>query len=187
MDVLISRYIGIKGTAILARSRHDELIARYPEWFINEASKFDEDTKCMPEIDIALKNGALYAKEYTEFGVLEGLFSMSKELKCGLLIDIKMIPIKQETVEICEFVKANPYALYSGYSAIIVAQDGEGLKKLLEDNDISVQIVGHTTTNNDKILINEDEKSFIPHIRKDELKNILGRKEYYERTDFSHT
>lgn len=190
MDVLVTRYIGIKGTAHIARFKYDELLKRYPAWFVDEAAAFDNDIPVninIPEISISLSNGALYAKEYTEFGVLEALFQAAKGLKCGLRINIKDIPIKQETVEMCEFAHANPYELYSGYSAVIITEDGKKLKTLLEDNDIPAYIVGYTTKDNDKIIINEDEESFIPHVRKDELKNVLGRREYYERTNFSDT
>lgn len=190
MDVLVTRYIGIRGTAIIARARYDELIKRYPEWLVNEACSFDEGIGEMPELlsaDNSFDNydeaNVIYAKEYVEFGIFEALFQMSKELKCGLEINIKDIPIKQETVEICEAVGANPYALYSGYSAVMVADDGVRLQRELESRGIPAFIIGHTTSDNDKILINEDERSFLPHIRKDELKNILGRREYHERTD----
>jgi len=190
MDVLITRYIGIIGTGILASSKRTELLERYPEWFVDEAESFDDEAGLgrdengeLLEIVCATDNGAVYASEYYEFGIYEALYAMSKELKCGLRINIKDIPIKQETVEICEELSANPYALYSGYSAVIVTPDGEALKIKLEDMGIPVSIVGYTTSDNDKKIINEDEESFLPHIRKDELKNVLGRKEYHERTD----
>jgi len=183
MDVIVTRYIGIRGTAIIARAQYDKLIKRYPEWFLREAMSFDEgldEIEELPEIGIALNEGASYAKGYTEFGIFEALFQMSKELKCGLRIPIKDIPIKQETVEVCEEIKCNPYALFSGLSSVIVCDDGDRMKVLLENNGILATVVGYTTDNNDKILINEDEESFLPHVRKDELKNVLGRKEYNE-------
>ena len=173
----------------MARSKYNELLKKVPKWLADEAGLFDEginegyQNSVLKEIDIALSNKAVYAKEYVEFGVFEALFALSKELKTGLLIDIKAIPIKQETVEVCEALGCNPYALYSGYSAVIATPCGEELKNILAEAGILANIVGHTTDNNDKILINEDERSFLPHIRKDELKNILGRREYYERTD----
>ena len=181
MDVIISRYIGIRGTAIMARARYDELKKRYPEWFLVEAMSFDEgldDINELPEIGIAMNEGASYAKGYTEFGIFEALFQMSKELRCGLRIRIKDIPIKQETVEVCEELKCNPYALFAGGSSVIVCENGEVMKEVLEKNGIPASIVGHTNKDNDKIVINEDEESFLPHIRKDEMKNVLGRKEY---------
>lgn len=191
MDIIVTRYIGIRGTALAARFGYENLLKRYPKWLVDEAAAFDEDLlyedDVMPEIGISLKEGAVYAEEYTEFGVFEALFQMSKAIKHGIRVGIKDIPIKQETVEIAEFFKANPYAMYSGYSAVIVSDNGVSLCERLIDEGIPAVIVGHTTDDNDKILINEDEESFLPHIRKDELKIILGRKEYHERTDLNHS
>lgn len=181
MDVLVTRYIGIRGTAILAREYRDDLVNRYPKWLIDEACQFDS---YLNSSDSQLSDeNVIYSKEYTEFGVFEALFQMSRELKCGLEINIKDIPIKQETVEICEFTGVNPYALYAGYSSVVVAKDGKKAVEFYEKNGIPATIVGTTTEDNDKIVINEDERGFLPHIRKDELKTKLGRRLYYERTD----
>lgn len=181
MDVLVTRYIGIRGTAILAREYRDDLVNRYPKWLVDEACQFDS---YLNSSDSQLSDeNVIYSKEYTEFGVFEALFQMSRELKCGLEINIKDIPIKQETVEICEFTGVNPYALYAGYSSVVVAKDGKKAVEFYEKNEIPATIVGTTTKDNDKIVINEDERGFLPHIRKDELKTKLGRRLYYERTD----
>lgn len=195
MDIIVTRYIGIRGTAILARARYEELSERYPKWLVDEAACFDEnlpkasDEISLPEIELAFSNKAVYAEEYTEFGIFEALFQMSKALKTGLWTDIKLIPIKQETVEVCDYLKVNPYAMYSGYSSLIVVpgEYTEDLISVLSDNDIPAVKIGETAEGNDKIVINEDERGFLPHIRKDELKNYLGRREYYERTDFSNS
>ena len=207
MDVVITKYIGIYGTGILAEYKEDELRERLPEWLVDEAKCFTCRTeKCKiacsdqesnedaaynqeeialletPEISISLSEGAVYAKEYKEFGVLEALFSMSKELKTGLEINIEDIPVKQETVEVCEALDINPYELYSGGSAVIVIDNGMTLVSVLEEAGIPACVVGHTTNNNDKIVINGDERGFLPHVRKDELKRLLGSKTFYERT-----
>ena len=42
----------------------------------------------------------------------------------GLEIDLKKIPIRQETIEICEFFDLNPYKLLSGGSLLLAAADG---------------------------------------------------------------
>lgn len=193
MDVLVTRYIGIRGTAILAREYREDLVNRYPKWLVDEACKFDSDINndsdsAAANIDSgpaapSMEQNIIYSKEYTEFGIFEALFQMSRELKCGLRINIKDIPIKQETVEICEFTGVNPYALYSGYSDVVVAKDGNAAIAFFEKNGIPATIVGTTAEDNDKIIINEDERGFLPHIRKDELKTKLGRRLYYERTD----
>ena len=41
----------------------------------------------------------------------------------GLDIDLKKIPIRQETVEVCEALGLNPYILMSSGSMMIAADD----------------------------------------------------------------
>lgn len=186
MDVLVTGYIGARGTAILAQEYETDLLKRYPEWLVERAKNFSEEFGECNISDASVINSlnAEYAESYTEFGIFEALFQMSKSLKCGLRINIKDIPIRQETIEICEELSVNPYALYSGNSMIIVCTNSGEVINRLADSNIKATLVGYTTCeDNDKILINGDERSFLQHIRKDELKNKLGRKMYYERTD----
>ena len=188
MDIIVTRFIGILGTAILAREFESGLRTRYPKWLVDEAISFDDDVDRIEENDIdvikSMGDRIAYLGRYTEFGVFEALFQMSRFLKCGMDIEIKSIPIKQETVEVCEFTGADPYLLYSGVSCVLACENGEDIIRELAGHDIPAFKVGITTSTNDKIVINESERGFLPHVRKDELKRILGKKVYYERTDF---
>ncbi|MCR4788900.1 MAG: hypothetical protein K5888_09945 [Lachnospiraceae bacterium] len=188
MDVIVTRYIGITGTAILAEEFKEGLLGRYPEWLVREARSFNEGIDELEQNDTDVieslsDTGIRYSAAYHEFGIFEALFQMSKTLRCGLDIMIKNIPIKQETVEVCEFTGADPYLLYSGGSFVIACDDADRTVSELEAKGIPAFFVGKTTSTNDKLVINGDEKGFLPHVRKDELKRILGRKVYNERTD----
>ena len=176
MDIVITRYIGIRGTAILARSFRERLLERLPEKLLNEACAFDEglpeDDEELPEDSVRETGGVFYLKAYDRFGIHEALFRLSKELRCGLDIELGKIPVKQETVEICEALGANPYALYSGYSSVIACEDGGKITEKLEKIGIPSVIVGKTNNTNDKYLINKEEKGYLPHIRVDELERL---------------
>ena len=50
----------------------------------------------------------------------------------GLEIDLKAIPIRQETVEVCEQFHLNPYQLISSGSMLMAAPDGLGLVQALK-------------------------------------------------------
>lgn len=186
MDVLVTGFVGIRGTAILAREREEELLHKLPKWLVSQAQEFDRDIQYrfenneLLELAIASSEGAQYAEEFKEFGIFEALYRMSSELKAGLEINLRDIPIMQETVEVCEILRVNPYELYSGVAALIAVEDGNRLLTRLNEAGIPASGIGHTTDNNDKLLINEDERSFLPHVRRDELKRILGKRAYRE-------
>ncbi len=46
-----------------------------------------------------------------EGGVLAGLWKMAEASEIGLFADLRKIPVRQETIEICERFNLNPYKL----------------------------------------------------------------------------
>ena len=90
----------------------------------------------------------------------------------GLSIDLKKIPVKQETIEICEFFDLNPYELLSGGSLLIAASDGEELGEGLKETGVSAAVIGKTTGSNDKIIRNEEEVRFLEPTKPDEILKV---------------
>lgn len=90
----------------------------------------------------------------------------------GLSIDLKKIPVKQETIEICEFFDLNPYELLSGGSLLIAASDGEELVEGLKETGVSAAVIGKTTGSNDKIIRNKEEVRFLEPTKPDEILKV---------------
>ena len=101
------------------------------------------------------------------------LYELAGRLGVGLSIDLKKIPVKQETIEICEFFDLNPYELLSGGSLLIVTEDGDGMVKVLEEAGIPAVIIGRTTDSNDKVLHNGEEIRFLEPAKPDEIGKLL--------------
>ena len=70
--------------------------------------------------------------DVTEGGIFGALWEIAEASGVGLEIDLKKIPLKQETVEICEFFGINPYELISSGSMLMATEDGNGLVMELE-------------------------------------------------------
>lgn len=51
---------------------------------------------------------------------------MAEASGIGLEVDLKSIPIRQETVELCEAFRLNPYLLISSGCMLMAAPDGHG-------------------------------------------------------------
>ena len=75
------------------------------------------------------------------------------------------IPIRQETVEICEFFDLNPYQLGSTGSLLLAAPDGNRLVLDLKQQGIPAVVIGKATADNDRVVINEDERRFLEPLR----------------------
>lgn len=71
-------------------------------------------------------------------------------------MDLKKVPLKQETVEICEFFDLNPYQLISSGSMLIACDKGHDLVELLKREGIHSAVIGKFTDNNDKVIIYDE-------------------------------
>lgn len=175
-DILVSKWIGLEGTALLAREYKEVLLQRYPSWLWEEAAGFLQYQSILPEAAVAAKSGACAMHDISEGGILAALWELAEGMDVGLTIDLKKIPIRQETVEVCELTGANPYALLSGGSLLMTAVDGLGLKAALEEAGIPAAIIGKVTDSHDRLLVNEEEARYLDRPQPDEIYAALGRR-----------
>jgi hydrogenase maturation factor len=99
---------------------------------------------------------------------------MAERGGCGLEADLKAIPIRQETIEVCEFLGVNPYLLTSAGSALIACDDAEALLQKLSERGINAAVIGHLKEGHEKVLRNDDEMRFLDMPQADELVRIMS-------------
>ncbi|MGN0376814.1 MAG: AIR synthase related protein [Suilimivivens sp.] len=173
-DIVMTKWIGLEGTVILSREKEEELLTRYPFPLIAAAQGFEKYLPILPEAATALKSGVYTMHDIRNGGVFGGLWELSRSMGVGLSVDLKKIPVKQETIEICEFFDLNPYELLSGGSLLMIAHDGEGLVWALNEQGISAAVIGQTTDSNDKIILNEEEIRFLEPAKPDEILKVFN-------------
>lgn len=164
-DIVVSKWIGLEGTAILAKRYRADLMERYPAWLSEEAAGFERYLSVVQEAAVAVKSGVCAIHNVSEGGILSALWELAEGAGVGLTIDLKKLPIRQETVEICNHCNVNPYELLSGGCLLMTAEDGAGLRAALEAEGISAAVVGRITDSNDRLILNEDEVRYLnrPH------------------------
>lgn len=180
LDVVMTKWIGLEGTVILAKEKEEELLARYPLTLIKTARSFEKQLLITPEAATALRSGVQTMHDVRNGGIFAALWEMSKRAGVGLSIDLKKIPVKQETIEICEFFQLNPYELLSGGSLLMIVKDGEDMVKKLEKEGIFSAIIGKTTGGNDKVIFNEEETRYLEPAKPDEIYKINFKAERKE-------
>lgn len=168
-DIVLSKWIGLEGTIRLARERREELCERYPVRMVEEAAAYDRYLSVIPEAATAMKSGVCGMHDVSRGGIFGALWELAQKAGVGLEIDLKRIPVKQETIEICEFFELNPYELLSGGCLIMTAKDGDALAAALRREDIPAAVVGKTTAGNDRIIFNEDEKRYLDRPKTDQI------------------
>lgn len=168
-EIVLSKWIGLEGTALLADKYGDGLKGRYPGYLVEEAANFYKYMSVLPEATVAAKAGAFHMHDTSEGGILAALWELAEGAGVGLTIDLKKLPIRQETVEVCEFVGANPYELRSGGCLIMTTNDGKKLVEALEEAGIAAVVIGRLTDSKDRLILNEDEVRYMDRPQVDEI------------------
>ena len=176
-DIVLSKWIGLEGTALLVQKYKDRLLDRYPVRMITEAACFDTSVSVIPEAEVAVRSGAAYMHDVSEGGILAALWEMAEGAAVGLDIDLRRLPIRQETVEVCEYLGANPYELSSGGCLIMTTDDGESLVQALSLAGIPARIIGKVTAGKERLIRNEEEIRYMDRPAVDEIYKFIWRKE----------
>lgn len=173
MDILVTKWIGLEGTCIIAKEKREELLTRYSEKLVDTATDFDQFLSVVKEGKIAAAYGVGAMHDVTEGGIFGALWEMAEASGVGLEIDLLAIPLKQETVEVCEFFGISPYELISSGSMLMAAEDGNGLVAELKKHGVEATIIGKAVDGNDRVLWNEDERRFLEPPKTDELYKVV--------------
>ena len=172
-DIVITGEVGIEGTAIIAERYREELIKRFSTTYIDKAIEFKHEVPILSEAAVAVKHGVTAMHDISFGGIFGALWDLGESNRLGISVDIKKIPIRQETIEICEYFDMNPYQMLSGGSLIIASNDGNGLVKALKEQGLSAKVVGKVIEGHDKVIINQDETRFLEPPKGDEIYRIF--------------
>ena len=173
MDIIITKWAGIEGTSIIAKEKEEQLRTRFTQPFIDGAKAFDQLLSVLPEASIAVKHGVAAMHDVTEGGIFGALWEMAEASGVGLEIDLKKIPVRQETIEICEFFDINPYELISSGCMLMAAADGNTIVRELEKSGIPAAVAGKAVQGNDRVLYAGGERRFLEPPKADELYKVV--------------
>ncbi len=173
MDILVTNWIGLEGTVILAKEKEEALRTRYAQPFIERAAELERYLPVWREAKAAMMSGAAAMHNASEGGIYGALWELAQSSGVGLEIDLKKIPIRQETVEICEFFDLNPYKLISGGCMLIAAAEGNTVVRAIEKEGGRAAVIGKATKGNDRVLVRDGERRFLETVQTDEIHKII--------------
>ncbi len=168
-DIVVSKWIGLEGTALLAERYRERLLKRYPSRLVEAAAGFDRYLSVFPEAAAAVKAEVRAMHDASQGGIFGALWELAEGAGMGLTVELRKLPLRQETVEVCELCGVNPYELLSGGCLLMTADDGERLARTLAAEKIPAAVVGKVTDSNDRILINGDEIRYLDKPKQDEI------------------
>lgn len=172
-DVIMTKWAGLEGTAIIAAHKEEVLKAHYNNEFIERAKALNQYISVVPESKIAIDHGVTIMHDATEGGIFGALWELAASARKGVEIFLDKIPIKQETVEICEYFELNPYKLISSGSMLMVTDSGQLLADRLIAHGIQAAVIGKITSGNDRIVIQEETRRALEPAKSDELYKVI--------------
>ena len=171
-ELVMTKWAGLEGTAIIASEKAEKLQETLPKELIDTAAGFLQYLSVVPEAAVAMCTGVSAMHDVTEGGIFGALWEMGAASGVGITADLKKIPIRQETIEVCEVFDINPYRMMSSGSMLIGCKNGNLLVEELEKNGIPAAVIGRATDTNDRVIVNEYETRFLEPAGSDELYKI---------------
>ena len=174
-DIVVTKWIALSGCAMLSEDRKDKIIERYPSFIIDAGTSFGsmDYLSIKDDARIARENKAVCIHDVSSGGIFAALWELGQMTGCGMEVNLKAIPIRQESVEITDEFDVNPYLLASAGALLIATRDGSLMVDALEKEGIPSAIIGKLTSGNDRIIINEDETRFLDLPQSDEIHKIF--------------
>lgn len=166
-ELIMTKWIALGGTAALAINYEEELKQRYPFGLIDRAKGFAGWMSVAAEAQAVDESGTAAVHDLSQGGVFGALWEMADRAGTGLEVDLKKIPVKQETIEICEYFDVNPYELYSAGSLLIGTDHGEALMRELSRRSIPAVIIGRVTEDAGRVIRNGEDVRYLDRPKQD--------------------
>ena len=172
LELVMAGFTGREGTALLAKAKEAELKKRFPLELVETAKEFDQNLCMCEAADIGWSCGATAMHDVAQGGIFGALWEFCESNGTGMDADLRKIPIRQETIEICEQYGWNPYQLQSGGALLMAVRDGEKAVSELQKAGICARVIGRTTEKREKVLRNGEEMRFLDKPAQDEITKL---------------
>ncbi len=172
-DLVMTKWTGIEGTAIIALEKEDELKGSVKKSLIEEAKTYTEMISVVPDSRVAVAYGVKAMHDITEGGIYGALWEMASGAKVGFEVELDAIPIKRATIEICEHFAINPYELISSGSMLMGTTDGPGLVRAMAEAGIHSAHIGKVTEGNERLILGKDIRRSLRPPKADELYKVI--------------
>lgn len=164
-------HAGMAGVGLLASELNEELKKQYTQGFISQAQTFLEELD-MSAIMEALKDSKSRIYPIQEGGILNALWNFADGADVGLDVDMRKLPIRQESVEISEFYGLNPYQLMADGSCLIASRQPEYICAKLERAGVMCRIIGQITNEKARVIRRDEEVRYLDKPAQEELEKV---------------
>lgn len=172
-DLAVAGVIGNAGVRLALETREDALSARFSKAFIKRAwEQVQETWGLSPEL--LAQCGATEWEYIGEGGIFAALWNLSGAYGQGISFELTRIPVRQETIEVCELFDLNPYRLASGGCVLAAADNGNDFVRHMEALGIPAAWIGKVEPGIARRVIGAGGVGFLERPQPDEIYKITG-------------
>ena len=161
-DIVMTKWAGIEGTAILAKDYEAVLNKHLPEEILKKALALSDYISVLPEAKIAASFDVTAMHDVTEGGIYGALWEIADCSGVGIVVTEEAILLREETKAICNLLELNPYRLISSGTMVMTCFEGEALVKALIQAGIPAAVIGKVTEKEMQILKNGQAQPLTP-------------------------
>lgn len=171
-DLVMTGFAGQAGARIIAREKETELANWFSPDYIKEIQKaynisidseWTEWGRC----------GVTEWEPVCEGGIYTALWNLSGAYMTGIEVGLHRIPVRQETIEVCERFDLNPYRLWSEGAVIFVTDRGSHLAEALQERGICAAVIGRVNPGIKREIYYGEVRGFLERPKADELEKIV--------------
>ncbi|WP_124068189.1 AIR synthase-related protein [Clostridium sp. E02] len=172
-DLVVVGYAGYAGTVLIVQNKKEELYQWFSKSYIDGILTQDKESN--QKVPSSFKElGASDWEEVTEGGILKALWNLSGAYMTGIRVSLLNIPVRQETIEICERYDLNPYRLFSTGCVLLTADHGEDLVSALKEQGGHGAVIGKVTGGIKRTIEHGGSVAYLDRPTEDELYQVLS-------------
>lgn len=168
-DLVVAGVIAIEGTQILIEKEKEKLLEYFSDGFLWNTVRTLEKCRVPEMLSEPFKDEIHARYDLGTGGFLSGLWKMTEASGTGLRADLRAIPIRQETIEICERLDVNLYKLLSDGAVLLGCTDGAKVVQECLHQQIPAAVIGKAVEGNDRLLYSGGLTRYLERPSQDEL------------------
>jgi hydrogenase maturation factor len=178
--ILVTKALGVEGTAIIAREMADDLKQKGCEAdLIARAQNFlyDPGISVFQDALTAAETGLVHCMtDATEGGLATALHELAEAAEVGVLVEAEKVPVLPETARICTAYGIDPMGLIASGMLILTAPpEGVGeIRRRMEGINVDCTPIGTVTNRSAGCRLSKaGVESDLPYYATDELTRVL--------------
>ncbi len=171
-DLVVAGYAGLAGTRIIAERRYDQLRTWFSEDYLWQILSGKRGQEVSGACDWK-SWGATEWEPAGEGGIFTAIWNLSGAYGTGVEFVLRQIPVRQETIEVCERFELNPYRLYSAGCYLLASENGGQMVRVLEGQGVPAVVIGKVNQGIARQILGSDSLGYLERPQPDELKKVI--------------